>query len=81
MGCKAVTAAAVVGVFLTSATFSVAADNKPAPPKTCPEGQQLLQGVCKKVKDYDFCPPEGCLVKPEGSMLGKRRPIDLLATE
>ena len=66
MDYKVVAAAAVAVV--ASVSIAAAADNKPTPPKTCPQGQQLVQGVCKKVKDHDFCPPEGCLVKPEGFM-------------
>ena len=68
---KIVAAAAVAVV--ASANIAAAADNQPTPPKTCPEGQQLVHGVCKKVKDHDFCPPEGCLVKPEGFLLRQRK--------
>ena len=67
IACKIVAAAVVAGMFVASATIAAAKDNKPTPPKTCPPGQQLVQGICKKVKDVDFCPPEGCLVKPEGT--------------
>lgn len=67
MAPKIMFAAVAVGMLVASIPLALAKDNKPQPPKTCPVGQQLVNGRCTKVKVLDFCPPEGCLVKPEGT--------------